>query len=89
MSTISVFLANRKKLDKALNKLAVEYSAGEYDSFYRAINRHSHSDGRNIMATGVINVEMYFRLFQKIFEETKDSDHYNTMMGITVEQTEG
>ncbi|MFR2696029.1 MAG: hypothetical protein ACLTAR_06075 [Proteus mirabilis] len=41
------------------------------------------------MATGVINVEMYFRLFQKIFEETKDSDHYNTMMGITVEQTEG
>ncbi len=48
-----------------------------------------NSDGRNIMATGVINVEMYFRLFQKIFEETKDSDHYNTMMGITVEQTEG
>ncbi|EJD6328670.1 TPA: AAA family ATPase [Proteus mirabilis] len=83
------FSCKQEKLDKALNKLAVEYSAGEYDSFYRAINRHSHSDGRNIMATGVINVEMYFRLFQKIFEETKDSDHYNTMMGITVEQTEG
>lgn len=82
------FSCKQEKLDKALDKLATEYSAGEYDSFYRAINRHSHSDGRNIMATGVINVEMYFRLFQKIFEETKDSDHYNTMMGIAAGQTE-
>ncbi|CAI2109695.1 AAA family ATPase [Serratia bockelmannii] len=82
------FSCKQEKLDAALDKLAVEYSAGEYDSFYRAINRHSHSDGRNIMPTGVINVEMYFRLFQKIFEETKDSDHYNAMMGITAEQTE-
>jgi len=83
------FSCKQEKLDKALDKLAAEYSAGEYDSFYRAINRHSHSDGRNILATGVINVEMYFRLFQKIFEETKDSDHYNAMMGITAEQTKG
>ncbi|MFJ5407923.1 AAA family ATPase [Pectobacterium punjabense] len=82
------FSCKQEKLDKALDKLAVEYSAGEYDSFYRAINRHSHSDGRNIMSTGMINVEMYFRLFQKIFEETKDSDHYNTMMGNTAAQTD-
>lgn len=76
------FSSKQEKLEKALDKLATEYSAGDYDSFYRAINRHSHSDGRNILSTGVIDVDMYFRLFQKIFEETKDIEHYNAMMGI-------
>ncbi|CDH00530.1 AAA family ATPase [Xenorhabdus bovienii] len=78
------FACKQEKLEHALEKLAQEHSAGEYDSFYRAINRHSHSDGRNILSTGVIDVDNYFRLFQKIFEATDDIEHHNTMMGIEV-----
>ncbi|OKO98663.1 AAA family ATPase [Xenorhabdus eapokensis] len=78
------FACKQEKLEHALEKLAQEHSAGEYDSFYRAINRHSHSDGRNILSTGIIDVENYFRLFKKIFEATEDIEHHNTMMGIAV-----
>ena len=85
------FSGKKEKLRDALDTLASEHSdAGEYDSFYRAINRHSHSDGRNILPAGVIDKERYFDMFRKIFSRTADEDHYLTMMGEKEQvQTEG
>lgn len=75
------FSCKNEKLKDALESLASEHSnAGEYDSFYRAINRHSHSDGRNIFSTGVIDTERYFEMFRKIFIFTHDEEHYLAMM---------
>lgn len=76
------FACKNEKLKEALESLASEHSdAGEYDSFYRAINRHSHSDGRNIFSTGVIDKERYLRMFRKVFIHTDDDEHYLAMMG--------
>ncbi|MBN1084886.1 AAA family ATPase [Erwinia aphidicola] len=74
------FSCKEEKLEKTLEALAVTYAAGRYDSFYRAINRHSHSDGRNILGSGIMEKEQYFDLFRKIFEETGDLRHYCAMM---------
>lgn len=76
------FACKTEKLKEALESLATEHSdAGEYDSFYRAINRHSHSDGRNLFSTGVIDKERYLSMFRKVFTQTDDDDHYLAMMG--------
>ncbi|HCA9544691.1 AAA family ATPase [Klebsiella variicola] len=76
------FACKTEKLKEALESLAAEHSdAGEYDSFYRAINRHSHSDGRNLFSTGVIDKERYLSMFRKVFTQTDDDDHYLAMMG--------
>lgn len=83
------FACKNEKLKDALESLASEHSdAGEYDSFYRAINRHSHSDGRNIFSTGVIDKERYLRMFRNVFIQTDDDDHYLAMMGESEEQRE-
>lgn len=84
------FACKNEKLKEALESLAAEHSdAGEYDSFYRAINRHSHSDGRNILSTGVIDKHRYFEMFKKIFVQTHDEDHYLAMMGEKTDIQEG
>lgn len=78
------FACKNEKLKEALESLAYEHSdAGEYDSFYRAINRHSHSDGRNIFSSGVIDKDRYLKMFRKVFIHTDDDEHYLTMMGET------
>ena len=83
------FACKNEKLKDALEALAEEHSnAGEYDSFYRAINRHSHSDGRNIFSTGVIDKERYLNMFRKVFIHTDDDDHYLAMMGESEEPPE-
>lgn len=83
------FACKNEKLKEALESLASEHSdAGEYDSFYRAINRHSHSDGRNIFSTGVIDNERYLKMFRRVFIQTDDDDHYLTMMGESKELPE-
>lgn len=83
------FACKNEKLKEALESLASEHSdAGEYDSFYRAINRHSHSDGRNIFSTGVIDKERYLKMFRRVFIQTDDDDHYLTMMGESKELPE-
>lgn len=83
------FACKNEKLKEALESLASEHSdAGEYDSFYRAINRHSHSDGRNIFSTGVIDKERYLKMFRRVFIQTDDDDHYLAMMGESKELQE-
>lgn len=83
------FACKNEKLKDALESLASEHSdAGEYDSFYRAINRHSHSDGRNIFSTGVIDKERYLKMFRRVFIQTDDDDHYLAMMGESKELPE-
>lgn len=83
------FACKNEKLKEALESLASEHSdAGEYDSFYRAINRHSHSDGRNIFSTGVIDKERYLKMFRRVFIQTDDDDHYLAMMGESKELPE-
>lgn len=74
------FACKEEKLEKTLAALASEHAEGRYDSFYRAINRHSHSDGRNIMSTGIMDKSEYFRLFKKIFKEMDELAHYCSMM---------
>lgn len=74
------FACKEEKLEKTLASLATEHAEVCYDSFYRAINRHSHSDGRNILPTGIIDKKDYFRLFRKIFEEMDELKHYCSMM---------
>ncbi|ELY6124701.1 AAA family ATPase [Escherichia coli] len=74
------FACKEEKLEKTLAALASEHAEGRYDSFYRAINRHSHSDGRNILSTGIMDKSEYFRLFRKIFEEMDELTHYCSMM---------
>ncbi|WP_435947459.1 AAA family ATPase [Dryocola sp. BD586] len=81
------FACKQEKLRAALEMLAAQHSdAGEYDSFYRAINRHSHSDGRNILQTGIVDKERYFDMFRKIFKQTEDEEHYAAMMGEEMQQ---
>lgn len=80
------FACKEEKLEKTLAALASEHAEGCYDSFYRAINRHSHSDGRNILSTGIIDKSEYFRLFRKIFEEMGELAHYCSMMGEKLEE---
>ncbi|HGT5356937.1 TPA: AAA family ATPase [Escherichia coli] len=83
------FSCKNEKLKDALESLASEHSdAGEYDSFYRAINRHSHSDGRNILSTGAIDKERYLKMFRRVFIQTDDDEHYLAMMGESEEQRE-
>ncbi|EBP3563135.1 AAA family ATPase [Salmonella enterica] len=83
------FACKNEKLKEALEALAEEHSnAGEYDSFYRAINRHSHSDGRNLFSTGVIDKERYLKMFRKVFIHTDDDAHYLAMMGESEERPE-
>lgn len=83
------FACKNEKLKEALETLAEEHSnAGEYDSFYRAINRHSHSDGRNLFSTGVIDKERYLKMFRKVFVHTDDDAHYLAMMGESEERPE-
>ncbi|QLA70604.1 AAA family ATPase (plasmid) [Enterobacter pasteurii] len=83
------FACKNEKLKEALESLATEHSdAGEYDSFYRAINRHSHSDGRNLFSTGVIDKDRYLNMFRKVFIQTDDLEHYLAMMGESEEPPE-
>ncbi|EOV8839293.1 AAA family ATPase [Cronobacter dublinensis] len=77
------FACKEERLEKALEQLAQEHAAGQFDSFFRAVNRHSHSDGRNILSGGFLEPENYFRLFRKIFEATEDTEHYDKMFGNT------
>lgn len=76
------FSCKKEKLKDVLKDLAKENADQRYNSFYRFINRHSHSDGRNIVNIGAIDTTTYLDMFEKIFISTSDHEHYLAMMGI-------
>lgn len=75
------FSCKKGKLKEVLKSLADSHAEPRYNSFYRFINRHSHSDGKNIQAIGKIEADVYLELFEHIFIDTGDRDHFNAMMG--------
>jgi len=52
----------------------------KYQSFYRYINRESHSLGQNIFDTKEFNFEVFQDAFRLVFETTGYPDHYKKMM---------
>lgn len=77
------FSCKEERLGAALDSLEKKHNPGRFDSFFRAINRHSHADGRNIISMGVIGKDDYFRLFREVFVATDDLEHYCAMMDET------
>ncbi|WP_182056885.1 AAA family ATPase [Pantoea sp. ME81] len=75
------FSCKKDKLKEVLKSLADSHAEPRYNSFYRFINRHSHSDGKNIQSIGHIEVGVYLEMFERIFTDTGDEDHFNAMMG--------
>lgn len=82
------FSCKKEKLRDVLKDLAKENADQRYNSFYRFINRHSHSDGRNIVNVGAIDATTYLEMFERIFISTSDHEHYLAMMGIELSPEE-
>lgn len=75
------FSCKKDRLKEVLKALADSHAEPRYNSFYRFINRHSHSDGKNIQTIGPIDADVYMEMFEKIFTDTGDHSHFNAMMG--------
>lgn len=75
------FACKKEKLREVLRDLAQKYSDHRYNSFYRFINRNSHSDGRNITTFAAVDTASYLEMFERIFIDTQDHDHFLAMMG--------
>ncbi|QUG77298.1 AAA family ATPase [Erwinia sp. E602] len=75
------FSCKKDKLKEVLKSLADSHAEPRYNSFYRFINRHSHSDGKNIQSIGHIEVSVYLEMFERIFTDTGDQEHFIAMMG--------
>lgn len=75
------FACKKEKLREVLNDLSQKYSDHRYNSFYRFINRNSHADGRNITNLAAIDVTSYIEMFERIFTDTQDHEHFIAMMG--------
>ena len=74
------FSCKKDRLKEVLRTLADSHAEPRYNSFYRFINRHSHSDGKNIQTIGAIDAHVYLEMFERIFKDTGDDAHFNAMM---------
>ncbi|HFK4065194.1 TPA: AAA family ATPase [Kluyvera ascorbata] len=74
------FSCKKDRLKEVLKSLADSHAEPRYNSFYRFINRHSHSDGKNIQTIGAIDADVYLEMFERIFTDTGDEAHFNAMM---------
>ncbi|ELY6226698.1 AAA family ATPase, partial [Cronobacter muytjensii] len=74
------FSCKKERLKEVIRELASKHSEPRYNSFYRFINRQSHSDGRNIHILGSIEASVYIDMFEKIFEDTGDHEHFKAMI---------
>lgn len=72
------FVHKQDDLRIALSQL--EETDTEFSSFYRFINRESHSDSINITDPSEIDPERFITKFKKIFVQTGFEEHYNKMM---------
>ncbi|QKJ59381.2 AAA family ATPase [Serratia fonticola] len=74
------FVHKSDRLEEELCKLTSEQGDSQFRSFYRFINRGSHSDSTNITEIGSVSPEIYLELFKKVFIATGDDSHYIKMM---------
>lgn len=74
------FLCTEDKLTESLSALANSEVCIEYKAFYRYMNSGSHHAGINISGENSISVSKYFDLFEKIFKQTGNLNHYKTMI---------
>ncbi|WP_080099114.1 AAA family ATPase [Yersinia enterocolitica] len=80
------FSCKMEKLSEELDKLVNSEKDINYKTFYRYINRGSHSDSINISYLGQISANKYLEMFEGIFKKTKDELHFNKMLGIEIEE---
>lgn len=74
------FVHKTDALQAELTKLANEDGDNDFRSFYRFINRGSHSDAVNITDMGDIEPEKYMKQLRKIFRIMGDEKHFIKMM---------
>jgi len=74
------FVHKKEKLGSVLNDLAEQEPNQGYKSFYRYINRESHSDPTNIGYMMDVQPDIYLERFKKVFEQMDDLNHYARMM---------
>ncbi|OUE43980.1 hypothetical protein BZY95_06900 [Billgrantia desiderata SP1] len=72
------FVHKTDELKQALVEL--EEDDAEFSSFFRFINRESHSDSVNINDLGEIDADRFISKFREVFLRTKFEEHYNKMM---------
>jgi wobble nucleotide-excising tRNase len=72
------FVHKTEALKAALDEL--EEADAEFSSFFRFINRESHSDSVNITDLGEIDADRFIAKFRDVFERTKFDEHFDTMM---------
>ncbi|WP_348827037.1 AAA family ATPase [Halomonas sp. RT37] len=72
------FVHKTDELKKALEEL--EEDDAEFSSFFRFINRESHSDSVNINDLGEIDSDRFINKFREVFLRTNFEEHYNKMM---------
>lgn len=53
----------------------------KFQAFYRYINREAHSDGSNLSYFKEFNFNDFKYGFEKLFNETGHTNHYEKMMG--------
>lgn len=80
------FSCKMEKLSEELDKLVDSEIDMNYKTFYRYINRGSHSDSINISNLGQISSRKYLEMFEEIFKKTNDEQHFNKMLGIYEEE---
>lgn len=74
------FQCANDKLNKALDKLNKDETTYENKAFYRYMNNGSHFNSINSYGTLNLPVERYFSMFEKIFKQTDNLQHYQEMI---------
>ena len=74
------FVHKKDQLSDILNKLAENEPNQGFKSFYRYINRESHSDPTNIGFMMDVQPQIYLDRFKSVFVESNDVAHYECMM---------
>lgn len=80
------FSCKMEKLSAELDNLVNSEADMNYKTFYRYINRGSHSDSINISNLGEISSAKYLEMFEGIFKKTNDEQHFKKMLGIEEEE---
>lgn len=74
------FVQRKDQLAEILNRLADKEPNQGHKSFYRYINRESHSDPTNIGFMINVDPAIYIERFKMIFTASNDEEHFTCMM---------